>query len=83
MYEYGKGLAVEFVWVGMSACSSQLVVLSILEFVNQFEGGFGIMQSNQSTLKSDTNTFYRTPVKTKARRTVTEESATNRRWTWK
>ncbi|XP_027937790.1 L-cysteine desulfhydrase-like [Vigna unguiculata] len=45
--EYGKGLPVESAWVGMRDYSPQLVVPSILEFVNRFEGGIaGIMQRN-------------------------------------
>ncbi|KAK7344335.1 hypothetical protein VNO77_13811 [Canavalia gladiata] len=46
-HEYGKGLPVESAWVGMRDYSSQLVVPSILEFVNRFEGGIeGIMRRN-------------------------------------
>ncbi|KAK7392182.1 hypothetical protein VNO78_20612 [Psophocarpus tetragonolobus] len=45
--EYGKGLPVESSWVGMRDYSPQLVVPSILEFVNRFEGGIeGIMKRN-------------------------------------
>ncbi|RZB87119.1 L-cysteine desulfhydrase-like [Glycine soja] len=45
--EYGKGLPVESAWVGMRDYSPQLVVPSILEFVNRFEGGIeGIMKRN-------------------------------------
>ncbi|KAL2326553.1 hypothetical protein Fmac_025611 [Flemingia macrophylla] len=45
--EYGKGLPVESAWVGMRDYSSHLVVPSILEFVNRFEGGIeGIMKRN-------------------------------------
>ncbi|XP_061367989.1 L-cysteine desulfhydrase [Gastrolobium bilobum] len=46
-HEYGKGLPVESAWVGMRDYSPQLVVPSILEFVNRFEGGIeGIMRRN-------------------------------------
>ncbi|KAJ1397979.1 Pyridoxal phosphate-dependent transferase, major domain [Sesbania bispinosa] len=45
--EYGKGLPIESSWVGMRDYSPQLVVPSILEFVNRFEGGIeGIMKRN-------------------------------------
>lgn len=45
--EYGKGLPVESAWLGMRDYSPQLVVPSILEFVNRFEGGIeGIMRRN-------------------------------------
>lgn len=46
-HEYGKGLPAESAWVGMRDYSPQLVVPSILEFVNRFEGGIeGIMRRN-------------------------------------
>ncbi|XP_027366454.1 L-cysteine desulfhydrase-like [Abrus precatorius] len=46
-HEYGKGLPVESAWVGMRDYSPQLVVPSILEFVDRFEGGIeGIMKRN-------------------------------------
>ena len=41
-------------------------------------GLYGV--TSASTLRSDTNTFWWTLVKTKVRRTVTEESVTTRRW---
>ena len=45
--EYGKGLPLESAWVGNRDYSPQLVVPSILEFVNWFEGGIeGIMKRN-------------------------------------
>uniref|UniRef100_A0A1J3GHK6 Putative L-cysteine desulfhydrase 1 n=1 Tax=Noccaea caerulescens TaxID=107243 RepID=A0A1J3GHK6_NOCCA len=45
--EYGNGLAVESSWVGTRDYSAQLVVPSILEFVNRFEGGIdGIKKRN-------------------------------------
>ncbi|XP_057732354.1 L-cysteine desulfhydrase [Arachis stenosperma] len=45
--EYGKGLALESSWVGNRDYTPQLVVPSILEFVNRFEGGIkGIMKRN-------------------------------------
>ncbi|CAI8603617.1 unnamed protein product [Vicia faba] len=46
-HEYGKGLPAESAWVGMRDYSPQLVVPTILEFVNRFEGGIeGIMRRN-------------------------------------
>lgn len=46
-HEYGNGLPAESAWVGMRDYSPQLVVPSIMEFVNRFEGGIeGIMKRN-------------------------------------
>ncbi|KAL5863146.1 hypothetical protein ACOSQ3_000660 [Xanthoceras sorbifolium] len=46
-HEFGKGLPVESAWIGTRDYSSQLVVPSVLEFVNRFEGGIeGIMKRN-------------------------------------
>ncbi|KAJ7977741.1 L-cysteine desulfhydrase [Quillaja saponaria] len=46
-HEYGNGLPTESAWVGARDYSPQLVVPSILEFVNRFEGGIqGIMERN-------------------------------------
>ncbi|PIA60686.1 hypothetical protein AQUCO_00300299v1 [Aquilegia coerulea] len=45
--EYGNGLAIESAWIGTRDYSSQLVVPSVLEFVNRFEGGIqGIKKRN-------------------------------------
>jgi selenocysteine lyase/cysteine desulfurase len=50
-HEYGKGLPAESAWVGMRDYSPQLVVPSILEFVNRFEGGIdGIMKRNDDVV---------------------------------
>ncbi|KAL5080164.1 hypothetical protein RYX36_008585 [Vicia faba] len=38
-HESGKGFPAESAWVGMRYYSPQLVVPTILEFVNRFEGG--------------------------------------------
>ncbi|KAF6172252.1 hypothetical protein GIB67_024874 [Kingdonia uniflora] len=46
-HEYGNGLAIESAWIGTRDYSSQLVVPSVLEFVNRFEGGIeGIRKRN-------------------------------------
>ncbi|KAJ9696839.1 hypothetical protein PVL29_008844 [Vitis rotundifolia] len=46
-HEFGNGLAIESSWIGTRDYSSQLVVPSVLEFVNRFEGGIeGIMMRN-------------------------------------
>lgn len=46
-HEYGKGLAVESSWIGNRDYSAQLVVPSVMEFVNRFEGGIeGIKKRN-------------------------------------
>ncbi|KAF8105438.1 hypothetical protein N665_0157s0028 [Sinapis alba] len=50
-HEYGNGLAVESTWVGTRDYSAQLVVPSILEFVNRFEGGIdGIKKRNHESV---------------------------------
>ncbi|KDP23335.1 hypothetical protein JCGZ_23168 [Jatropha curcas] len=38
-YEYGNGLAMESAWIGNRDYSAQLVVPSVLEFINRFPGG--------------------------------------------
>lgn len=38
-HEYGNGLAIESGWIGTRDYSSQLVVPSVMNFVNRFEGG--------------------------------------------
>ncbi|VVB15206.1 unnamed protein product [Arabis nemorensis] len=49
--EYGNGLAIESSWVGTRDYSAQLVVPSILEFVNRFEGGIdGIKKRNHESI---------------------------------
>ncbi|XP_010546773.1 PREDICTED: probable L-cysteine desulfhydrase, chloroplastic [Tarenaya hassleriana] len=49
--EYGNGLAIESSWVGTRDYSAQLVVPSILEFVNRFEGGIdGIKKRNHDAV---------------------------------
>lgn len=46
-HEYGNGLAVESAWIGTRDYSAQLVVPSVLEFLNRFEGGIeGIKKRN-------------------------------------
>ncbi|KAL0724542.1 hypothetical protein Bca4012_039141 [Brassica carinata] len=46
-HEFGNGLAIESAWIGTRDYSSQLVVPSVMEFVNRFEGGIdGIMKRN-------------------------------------
>ncbi|KAK9139044.1 hypothetical protein Scep_008725 [Stephania cephalantha] len=50
-HEYGNGLAVESAWIGTRDYSSQLVVPSVLEFINRFEGGIeGIMERNHKAV---------------------------------
>ncbi|KAJ7977806.1 L-cysteine desulfhydrase [Quillaja saponaria] len=51
-HEYGNGLAVESAWIGTRDYSAQLVVPSVLEFVNnRFEGGIeGIKKRNHDTV---------------------------------
>ncbi|XP_057964029.1 L-cysteine desulfhydrase [Malania oleifera] len=50
-HEYGNGLAAESSWIGMRDYSPQLVVPSVLDFVNRFEGGVdGIMQRNHDAV---------------------------------
>lgn len=46
-HEYGNGLAMESAWAGTRDYSAQLVLPSVMEFVNRFEGGIeGIMRRN-------------------------------------
>ncbi|AEE80314.1 L-cysteine desulfhydrase [Arabidopsis thaliana] len=46
-HEFGNGLPIESAWIGTRDYSSQLVVPSVMEFVNRFEGGMeGIMMKN-------------------------------------
>ncbi|GMN44122.1 hypothetical protein TIFTF001_013316 [Ficus carica] len=46
-HEYGNGLAIESAWIGTRDYSPQLVVPSVVEFVNRFEGGIeGIKERN-------------------------------------
>lgn len=50
-HEYGNGLAVESAWIGTRDYSPQLVVPSVLDFVNRFEGGLeGIKKRNHETV---------------------------------
>ncbi|KAJ7973204.1 L-cysteine desulfhydrase [Quillaja saponaria] len=50
-HEYGNGLAIESAWVGTRDYSAQLVVPSVLEFVDRFEGGFeGIRKRNHGAV---------------------------------
>ncbi|KAJ7973206.1 L-cysteine desulfhydrase [Quillaja saponaria] len=50
-HEYGNGLAIESAWIGTRDYSAQLVVPSVLEFVNRFEGGIeGIKKRNHDTI---------------------------------
>ncbi|XP_010524829.1 PREDICTED: probable L-cysteine desulfhydrase, chloroplastic [Tarenaya hassleriana] len=49
--EYGNGLAIESAWVGTRDYSAQLVVPSISEFINRFEGGIdGIKKRNHEAV---------------------------------
>ncbi|XP_068658975.1 probable L-cysteine desulfhydrase, chloroplastic [Aristolochia californica] len=46
-HEYGNGLAIESAWIGTRDYSAQLVVPSVIDFVNRFEGGIeGIRKRN-------------------------------------
>ncbi|KAL5068869.1 hypothetical protein RYX36_019756 [Vicia faba] len=46
-HEYGNGLAIESAWIGNRDYSAQLVVPTVMEFVNRFEGGIeGIKKRN-------------------------------------
>ncbi|KAI9181219.1 hypothetical protein LWI28_012622 [Acer negundo] len=46
-HEFGNGLPIESAWIGTRDYSAQLVVPSVLDFVNRFEGGIdGIMERN-------------------------------------
>lgn len=48
-HEYGRGLGVECAWVGTRDYSAQLVVPSVIDFVNRFEGGLkGIRTRNHN-----------------------------------
>lgn len=50
-HEYGNGLAIESAWIGTRDYSAQLVVPSVLEFVNRFEGGIeGIKKRNHEAV---------------------------------
>uniref|UniRef100_A0A5B7BKZ4 Putative L-cysteine desulfhydrase n=1 Tax=Davidia involucrata TaxID=16924 RepID=A0A5B7BKZ4_DAVIN len=50
-HEYGNGLAIESAWIGTRDYSSQLVVPSVLDFVNRFEGGIeGIRKRNHDAV---------------------------------
>ncbi|OVA13520.1 Aminotransferase [Macleaya cordata] len=50
-HEYGNGLAIESSWIGTRDYSSQLVVPSVIEFVNRFEGGIeGIRKRNHDAV---------------------------------
>ncbi|KAF8038586.1 hypothetical protein BT93_B1194 [Corymbia citriodora subsp. variegata] len=50
-HEYGNGLALESAWVGTRDYSPQLVVPSVWEFVNRFEGGIdGIKKRNHEAV---------------------------------
>ncbi|KAA8542989.1 hypothetical protein F0562_021516 [Nyssa sinensis] len=49
--EYGNGLAIESAWIGTRDYSSQLIVPSVLDFVNRFEGGIeGIRKRNHDAV---------------------------------
>ncbi|PQM37966.1 hypothetical protein Pyn_00531 [Prunus yedoensis var. nudiflora] len=48
---YGKGLAEESFWVGSRDYSPYLVLPSVMEFVNRFEGGLkGIIKMNHDAV---------------------------------
>ncbi|XP_015874829.3 probable L-cysteine desulfhydrase, chloroplastic [Ziziphus jujuba] len=50
-HEYGNGLAIESAWIGTRDYSPQLVVPSVLDFVNKFEGGLeGIKKRNHDAV---------------------------------
>ncbi|KAF2307346.1 hypothetical protein GH714_026517 [Hevea brasiliensis] len=50
-HEYGNGLAVESSWIGNRDYSAQLVVPSVLEFINKFPGGIeGIKKRNHEAV---------------------------------
>lgn len=50
-HEYGNGLAIESAWIGTRDYSAQLVVPSVLEFVNRFEGRIdGIKKRNHEAV---------------------------------
>uniref|UniRef100_A0A7N0U862 Aminotransferase class V domain-containing protein n=1 Tax=Kalanchoe fedtschenkoi TaxID=63787 RepID=A0A7N0U862_KALFE len=49
--EYGNGLAVESAWIGTRDYSSQLVVPSVIKFIDRFEGGIdGIKKRNHDAV---------------------------------
>ncbi|OVA16630.1 Aminotransferase [Macleaya cordata] len=49
--KYGNGLALESAWIGTRDYSSQLVIPSVLDFVNRFEGGIeGIRKRNHDAV---------------------------------
>ncbi|KAJ6287624.1 hypothetical protein OIU76_001135, partial [Salix suchowensis] len=51
-HEYSNGLAVESAWIGTRDYSAQLVVPSVLEVLNRFEGGIeGIKKRNHEKVK--------------------------------
>ncbi|XP_077240521.1 putative L-cysteine desulfhydrase, chloroplastic [Tasmannia lanceolata] len=50
-HEYGNGLAIESGWIGTRDYSAQLVVPSVIDFVNRFEGGIdGIRKRNHDAV---------------------------------
>lgn len=50
-HEYGRGLAIECSWIGTRDYSPQLVVPSVLRFVERFEGGIeGIKKRNHDAV---------------------------------
>ena len=50
-HEYGNGLAIESAWIGTRDYSAQLVVPSVLNFVNRFEDGIkGIKKRNHEVV---------------------------------
>ncbi|KAL9662570.1 hypothetical protein QQ045_027403 [Rhodiola kirilowii] len=50
-HEYGNGLAVESTWIGTRDYSSQLVVPSVIQFIDRFEGGIdGIKKRNHDAV---------------------------------
>ncbi|XP_031497196.1 probable L-cysteine desulfhydrase, chloroplastic [Nymphaea colorata] len=50
-HEYGNGLAIESAWIGTRDYSSQLVVPSVFEFLENFEGGIdGIRKRNHANV---------------------------------
>ncbi|XP_050224259.2 probable L-cysteine desulfhydrase, chloroplastic [Mercurialis annua] len=50
-HEYGNGLAIESAWIGTRDYSAQLVVPSVLEFLDRFPGGIeGIKKRNHENV---------------------------------
>ncbi|XP_024186962.1 probable L-cysteine desulfhydrase, chloroplastic [Rosa chinensis] len=50
-HDYGKGLAIESSWIGTRDYSPSLVVPSVVEFTNRFEGGIeGIKRRNHDAV---------------------------------